>query len=56
MSIVVENYGKALSQCTTIPSVIKYIKNRMETNTKNTSGSTSRFAGSASVVLKLLKN
>lgn len=31
-----------------------YVKNRVETNTKNISGSTSHFAGCASVVLKLL--
>lgn len=36
--------------------LLKYVKNRMETSAKNTSGSTSRFAGFASVVFKLLKN
>ena len=53
---MVESSGKVLAQCTTIHSVIKYVKNRMENNTKNISGSTSHFAGFVSVVLKLLKS
>lgn len=34
ISIRVESLGKVLAQCTNTPSVLKYIKNRKENNTK----------------------
>lgn len=40
---MVESLGKVLAQSTSIHSVIKYIKNKMENNIKNTSGSTSHL-------------